>query len=180
MKISYDYVLVKAILVVFVSVLLASCTSTPTTPDNSATTAQVEITQPSIEGTYRLVSREMQNGTILQEPDAIGLLTFTKTRRNFNIAIKDDTGLTFDSRVSEYRLTPTDYSEMDVFAISNDEANRDRFVYTRTETTKSVPVKFEGNHIEFQPEGEPVLVFEGTKITATSEGLFTDVWEKVE
>lgn len=180
MKISHRCVLIEATLVILACVLLASCTNTSTESVSPATTSQVDILQPSVEGTYRLVSREMPNGTILQEPDAVGLLTFTKTRRNFNIAIKNDTGLTFDSRVSEYRLSPTEYSEMNIFAISTDEANRERFVYTRTEATKSVPVKFEGNRIEFQPESEPVLVFEGTKVTATSEGSFIDVWEKVE
>ena len=180
MKISDDHVLIKAILVILACLTLASCTNTSTEPESSPATLQGEITQPSIEGTYRFVSRELPDGTILQEPDVTGLFTYTKTRRNFNIAVKDDAGQTFGSRVSEYRLTPTEYSEMDILAISNDEADRDRVVYTRTEKTKSVPVKFEGNRIEYQPEGEPVLVFEGTKLTATSEGAFIDVWEKVE
>ena len=180
MKISHGSVLIKATLVILASVLLGSCTSTSTGPESPAATSQGETPQPSVEGTYRLVSRELPNGTILREPDVIGLFTYTKTRRNFNVAVKDDAGQTFGSRVSEYRLTPTEYSEMNVFAVANDEENRDRVVYTRTEATKSVPVKFEGNRIEFQPEGEPVAVFEGTKLTATMEGEFIDVWEKVE
>jgi len=37
-----------------------------------------------------------------------------------------------------------------------------------------------GGRIEFKPPFDPpALVFEGNKITATLEGGFVDVWEKV-
>jgi hypothetical protein len=47
---------------------------------------------PSIEGTYRLVSRQLPDGTVLKPPDIMGLLTYTKSHRNFNIVWKDATG----------------------------------------------------------------------------------------
>lgn len=178
MKVSHDSVFMKAILVALTGVLLTSCQSRA--PENPGATLQGGTPQPSIEGTYRLVSRELADGTKLQAPDVMGLFTYTKTRRNFNIAAKDEKGPTFNSRIAEYHLTPTDYSETHVLAIASNDTDRDRFTYTRTESTKSVPVKAEGDRIEFQPEGEPVLVFEGTKLTATMEGEFVDVWEKVE
>src|SRR5712691_11083075 len=67
---------------------------------------------PSIEGTYQLISRKLPDGTVLKPPDIMGLLTYTKTHRNFNIVIKDATGKFYSySLVSTYTLTPTEYSE---------------------------------------------------------------------
>ena len=56
----------------------------PPTPQASST--------PSIAGTYRLVSRQMPDGTLLRPPEVIGLFTYTKTHRNFNILQKGATG----------------------------------------------------------------------------------------
>src|SRR5262245_51964437 len=47
---------------------------------------------PSIEGTYRLVSRTSKDGTVLTPPEVIGLLTYTKEYRQFNIVSKDAEG----------------------------------------------------------------------------------------
>src|SRR5687768_9971310 len=46
----------------------------------------------SIEGTYRLVSRTLKDGTVLKPPEAIGLQTYTKEHRQFNIIGKDPEG----------------------------------------------------------------------------------------
>jgi hypothetical protein len=40
---------------------------------------------PSVEGTYRLVSRTLPDGKVQSPPDVIGLMTYTKGYRNFNI-----------------------------------------------------------------------------------------------
>lgn len=178
MKVSHDSVFMKTTLLVLTGMLLTSCGGTA--PENPAATSQGETSQPSIEGTYRLVSRELADGTKFQAPDVMGLFTYTKTQRNFNIAARDEKGPTFNAHTAEYRLTPTDYSETSVLTVASDDTDRDRFKVMRTESTKSVPVKVEGDRIELQPQGEPVLVFEGTKLTATMEGEFVDVWEKVE
>jgi hypothetical protein len=43
------------------------------------------------------------------------------------------------------------------------------------------PVTVEGERIQFKhPFDRPSLVFEGNKITATAEGEFVAVWEKVQ
>ena len=57
---------------------------------------------PSIEGTYQLVSRTLPDGTVLKPPDIMGLFTYTKTHRNFNIVIKDAMG-----KFYSYSLVPT-------------------------------------------------------------------------
>jgi hypothetical protein len=136
---------------------------------------------PSIEGTYQLVSRTLPNGTVLKPPDIMGLWTHTKSHRSFNLVLKDATGK-FSSRsaVSTYKLTATEYSETLLFSIVNDQIGGKDIVYDLSGKTQSVPVKMEGGRIEFKsPFTPPTLVFEGNKITATAEGSFVDVWEKV-
>jgi len=136
---------------------------------------------PSIEGTYQLVSRTLPNGTVLKPPAIMGLFTYTKTHRNFNIVIKDATGKFYSySLVSTYTLTPTEYSETRLFSILNDQPGGKDIVYDLSEKTQSAPVKMAGGRIDFKPPFDPpVLVFEGNKMTATLEGGFVDVWEKV-
>jgi hypothetical protein len=135
---------------------------------------------PSIEGTYQLVSRKLPDGTVLKPPDIMGLFTYTKTHRNFNIVQKDATGkFASYSVVSTYTLTPTEYSETLLFSIRTDQIGGQDIVYDLVGKTQSVPVTMEGGRIEFKPPFDPpVLVFEGNKITATRDGR-VDVWEKV-
>jgi hypothetical protein len=137
---------------------------------------------PSIEGTYQLISRKLPDGTVLKPPDIMGLFTHTKTHRSFNIVLKDATGK-FSSRsaVSTYKLTATEYSETVLFSIVNDQIGGKDIVYDLSSQTRSVPVTVEGGRIQFKsPFTPPTLVFEGNKITATAEGGFVDVWEKVQ
>jgi hypothetical protein len=136
---------------------------------------------PSIEGTYQLVSRTLPNGTVLKPPDIMGLFTYTKSHRNFNVVWKDATSkFASYSVVSTYKLTPTEYSETLLFSIRTDQIGGKDIVYDLAGKTQSVPVKMEGGHIQFKPPFDrPALVFEGNKITATLEGEFVDVWEKV-
>lgn len=73
---------------------------------------------PNIEGTYRLVSRTLRDGTVLRPPDVMGLQTYTKTHRNFNILSKDPDGKYVSrSIVATYTLTPTDCIETTLFHI---------------------------------------------------------------
>jgi hypothetical protein len=143
----------------------------------SAASAQA----PSIEGTYQLISRTLPDGTVIKPPDMMGLFTFTKTHRNFNIVRKDATGkFNSYSLVSTYKLTATEYSETLLFSILNDQIGGKDIVYDLSGKAQSVPVKMEGGRIQFKPPFDPpALVFEGNKITATLEGGFVDVWEKV-
>jgi hypothetical protein len=131
----------------------------------SAASAQ----SPSIEGTYQLVSRTLPNGTVLKPPDIMGLLTYTKTHRNFNIVIKDATGKFYSySLVSTYKLTPAEFSETRLFSILNDQPGGKDIVYDLSGKTQSVPVTMEGGRLQFKPPFDPpALVFEGNKMTAT-------------
>ena len=137
---------------------------------------------PTIEGTYTLSSRKLPDGTVLKSPDIMGLLTYTKSHRNFNVIWKDATGKFFSySLVSTYKLTPTEYSETLLFSILNDQIGGKDIVYDLSGKTQSVPVKMEGGRLQFKlPFDPPAVLFEGDKMTATAEGRFVDLWEKVD
>jgi hypothetical protein len=136
---------------------------------------------PTIEGTYQLVSRQLPDGTMQRPPAIMGLLTYTKDYRNFNILWKDAAGKFFSySIVSTYKLTPTQYSETLLFSILNDQIGGKEISYELSGQTRSAPVTVQGRRIQFQPPFDPpAFVFEGVKLTATAEGRFADVWEKV-
>jgi hypothetical protein len=138
----------------------------------SAASAQA----PSIEGTYRLVSRTLRDGTVVKPPDVMGLQTYTKRYRNFNILSKDAKGQ-FVSRsiVATYTLTPTEYIEITLFHIlvRGQEVRHE----VSTPPQRSV-VTIDAGRIQFRTE-QRVAVYEGNRFTATSPDS-VDVWEKVE
>lgn len=77
---------------------------------------------PTIEGTYILVSRVLPDGTELSPPDVLGLITYPRNYRNFNVTWKDAQGRFFSmSYAAAYGLTATGYSEENIFYMINDE-----------------------------------------------------------
>lgn len=137
---------------------------------------------PSIEGTYKLVERELQDGTRQTAPDVMGMLTYTKTSRNFNVLWKDAKGKFFSySIVSTYNLTPTEYSETLLYSILNDQIGGKEIVYNLSGETRTAPVTIENGRIKMKlPFDPPSVVFAGDSLTATAEGVFVDHWERVE
>jgi hypothetical protein len=138
-------------------------------------------TAPSIEGTYRLVSRRTPDGTMLRPPEVMGLFTYTKTHRNFNILQRDAAG-TFRSFsvVSTYTLTAMEYTETLLFSVRTDQTGGKDPVYDVSGQAGRAPVTVEGGRIQFKPPFDPPsFVFEGNTLTATLDGR-VDVWEKVE
>jgi hypothetical protein len=138
--------------------------------------------QPTIEGTYKLISRQLPDGTMQKPPQIMGLLTYTKSHRNFNIVWKDAAGkFSSYSLVSTYKLTPAEYSETLLFSVLTDQIGGKDTVYDLSGKAQSVPVTMNGGRIQFKlPFDPPTVVFEGEKLTATAEGRFVDLWEKVQ
>jgi hypothetical protein len=137
---------------------------------------------PNIEGTYKLISRKLSDGTLQGSSDVMGLLTYTKSYRNFNVIWKDAKGKFFSfSYVATYKLAPTEYSETNVFSIINDQIGGKEISYNLSSQTGTSPVTVKDGRIQFKLPlfNEPSVVFEGGKLTATGLG-FVDVWEKVE
>jgi len=142
---------------------------------------------PSIEGTYQFVSRTLPDGTMLKPPDIMGLCTFTKSHRNFNLVQKDATGkFSSTSFVSTYKLTATEFTQTLLFSIRTDQIGGKDIVYDLSGKTGSTPVTVEAGRIQFKetfagPFGTRSFVFEGNKWTSTAENnANVDVWEKVQ
>jgi len=142
-----------------------------------------EASKPlSIEGTYKLVRRDLPDGTKQWPPDFLGLMTYTKQYRNFNVYWKDAKGKSFSvSNIATYKLTDKEYSEKSLDFMVNDEMGGKGISYDPSSATGSSPVTIKEGRIEFQLplHGEPSLVFEGDKFKATRPGVFIDYWEKV-
>jgi hypothetical protein len=134
----------------------------------------------SIEGSYMLVQRELADGNKQGPPDIMGMMTFTKKYRNFNIMMKDKEGKFFSlSTVVEYTLTSDMYTEKTLFSITNDEINGKDVNYDLAGNSVSVPVTSDGNSLKFQIPNSPMLTVTGDKVIAKGEN-FIDTWKKVE
>jgi hypothetical protein len=135
----------------------------------------------NIEGTYHLVIRKLADGTRISDPDIYGLMTFTKTDRNFNIVYKDKEGKLFSySLISKYKLTDGEYSETLVYSLLNDEQSGKGLNYLMEEKTETMPVKSSEGKLEVKMPFDPVTItFTGDRIVAVGDN-FTDYWEKIE
>lgn len=135
-----------------------------------------------IEGTYKLVLRELPDGKKLGPPDIVGYMTFTKEYRNFNVYWKDPQGKAFSiSYVASYTLKDKEYSEKSIYYMENNEIDGKPVRYDHTGPSGTSPVIRKNGRVEFQLPlyGEPFGVFEGNKFTASRKGAFVDHWEKV-
>ena len=149
------------------------------------TAASAPPKPPSIEGTYRLVSRDMRNGTKQVPPTVDGLMSFSKGYRNFNIYVRYSAGKVLSlSYVASYQLTPTEYHEKSIFFLLNDESSGKGATYDLSGRSGAAPVTLTGARVAFTfpLHDEPAVVFEGTRMTATENGpygSFVDHWERV-
>ncbi len=133
-----------------------------------------------IEGTYRLVSRDLPDGTTVDPPEIAGLITYDHGYRNFNIYWKDADGNPVSlGSVSRYQLTEDSYTETNVYHV---ESSSDSGVtYDLSDTSGTVTVTRDGGAITMDLPlwGEPHVVIDENGLTATREGAFVDHWEKV-
>ncbi len=145
-------------------------------------TAGEVLPLPSIEGTYKLIWRELPDGTKQRYPDVLGLMTYTKEYRNFNVYWRDAEGKAFSvSYMATYKLTEKDYSEKSVYRMVNDQIGGKRLSYDLSGPSGTSPVSIKEGRIEFQLPlyDEPSVAFEGARFTASKPGVFVDFWEKV-
>ena len=137
---------------------------------------------PNIEGTYELVRRELPNGAVQKAPDVIGLLTFTRERRNFNVFWTDADGRRCSiGAISEYSLTDDEYMEKNIYYCINDETEGTGVNYDVSSMSARSPVTKERGalHFTLPLHNEPKVVFTPDGFTATREGEFVDHWKKI-
>jgi hypothetical protein len=149
---------------------------------SAASHAMKGMKGPSIDGTYRFVSRDLPDGTKVDPPVAIGLMTLSHGYRNLTITWKDANGKrTSMSYMAKYTFTPTEYTETSLYYAFDDQASGKPATYDVTETTKSAPVTEKDGEISFTfpHNGEPAVVFDSKGMTATRPGVFVDHWVRV-
>lgn len=142
----------------------------------------IDTMKANIEGTYRLVERELPDGTVQHAPDVIGLLTFTREHRNFNVFWTDEHGRRCSiGAISEYTLTDDEYMEKNIYYCVNDETEGTGVNYDLSSTAMTSPVtKEQGSlHFTLPLHDEPEVVFTNDGFTATREGEWVDHWKKI-
>lgn len=133
-------------------------------------------------GTYRLVSRDLPDGTTVGPPNTQGLLTYADGYRNFNIYWTDADGNPVSlSIIAEYELTDDTYTETNVYTMVNDAA-AGGVSYDLAAASGSAPVtRGEGTlSLKLPLRNEPDVVVTADGLTATREGEFVDHWERVQ
>jgi len=133
-----------------------------------------------VEGTWRLVKRQLPDGTVQTPPTVVGLYTLTDGLRHFNLFFRTSNGKTAAITVlSKFTITAREYTETTT-ASSLDDGSGKPVVYDFSAQTKTTPVTRDGGRISYKlPFEPPTLVFEGDKMTATAKGMFVDYWERL-
>jgi hypothetical protein len=145
-----------------------------------ANTAVAE--KSGLEGTYRLISRQLPDGTIKSSPDVLGLLSFTKTHRNLQVVWKAANGILCSySLASTYSFTPAKYTEKILFTSLNDYTTGQKIAFDLVKRNQTVQIisaaEIDPAKTPFEP---PTMVIDGNRIITTAEGMFIDEWERIE
>lgn len=146
------------------------------------TALAAEPSGPSIQGNYVLEYRELPGGKQVRPPEVIGVCTFTGTYRNFNIYWTENGQPVSMAMISKYTFTPTEYTEENLYSVSNNWMGDKGVKYQTTPVTGKSPVTIKGEQIEFKLplHGEPAVVFDRQGFTATVPDGFVDHWKKME
>jgi len=138
--------------------------------------------QPTIEGNYILESRALPDGKMVRPPEIAGMMTFTKTHRNFNVYWKADGKPVSISTISRYAFDGKQYTEESLYYMENLPGSSTGIAYNTKSEKGSSPVRVEGGSFGFKLplHEEPDVVFAADGMTATRAGVFVDHWKKVE
>lgn len=137
---------------------------------------------PSIEGSYVLEYRELPDGKKVSAPEVMGMITFTKDRRNFNVYWQENGKPSSISAICRYTLTDKEYTEESTYYMMNDAAAGKGPTYETSPASGKAVVTVKGDQISFKLplHDEPELVFTKTGFTATRAGAFVDHWKKID
>jgi hypothetical protein len=134
-----------------------------------------------IEGTFRLVKRELPDGTVQTPPTVAGLWTMVNGYRQLNVFWHTPEGKpAWASGLWTYRMTANAYTETVIYFVMDDGSGKPVTSNVSGET-KRVVVTRQGGRIAYKlPFDPPSVVFAGDRMTATLEGAFIDYWERVQ
>jgi len=134
---------------------------------------------PSIQGSYVLESRDTPDGKQVRPPEVMGMMTFTKDRRNFNVYWTQGGKPASISLISKYTLSDTEISEESTYFMMNDGSGPK---YETTPSSGKSPVTMKDGKLSFKlpTHDEPAVVFDKDGFTATRAGEFVDHWKKID
>ena len=131
------------------------------------------------DGSYRLVTRKLPDGTVLTPPAVHGMGTFKNGIYQLTIFWRTPNGKPASlSRISRWRWSENEVEATPLaFFIDDGSGNP---VYEWGGETRRVPVRREGTRIMHQHPLDPVfMVWDRDKQIATIEGVLEDHWERV-
>jgi hypothetical protein len=134
----------------------------------------------SLEGSYILEYRLLPDGKRLESSEVIGMMTYTKDRRNMNVYWSEGGKATSISVIASYSLSETEYTEKDIYFAKNDAGSG--IVYDLSgKSGKSPVVAKDGKLSMLLPlHGEPSMSIEPNgDLVASEAGVFSDHWKKV-
>ena len=135
---------------------------------------------PNIEGTYMLEYRETSDGKKIMAPEILGMLSFSKNVRNFNVYWMSGGKPSSISMVAKYTLSDKEYTEDCMYYAENMDGKG--ITYNTAATHGVSPVTMKDGAISFTPalHGEPMLSITKSGMIATMTGKFTDHWKKID
>ena len=137
---------------------------------------------PTLEGTWRLLSRDLPDGSSQTPPAIVGLLTFQDGYRNFNVMWKDKESAKSASIsiISTYEFEGSEYSEKNLYYMMNDEIGGQGTSYDVSGKSGSSPIKFENGRFSWKMPlfDEPTITYQGDQLVANGPN-FVDHWERV-
>jgi hypothetical protein len=136
--------------------------------------------KPSIEGSYMLDYRELPDGRKARAPEIIGMMTFTKDHRNFNIYWTENGKPCSLSMISKYTLSDTEYTEDNIYDADNATGKGVSYDVVPSHGKSDVTSKGGGFEFTFPLHSEPKVVLDDNGFTATRKGVFVDHWKKID
>jgi hypothetical protein len=135
---------------------------------------------PNIEGTYILEYRETSDGKKIVAPEIVGMLSYSKTMRNFNFYEMSGGKSSSISMVAKYTLSDKEYTEDCMYYSENLDGKG--ITYSTAAMHGVSPVTMKDGAIVFTPalHGEPMLAISKSGLIATKTGVFTDHWKKLD
>lgn len=134
----------------------------------------------NIEGTYMLEYRETADGKKMMAPEIVGMLSYSKNVRNFNVYWMSGGKPSSISMVAKYTLSEKEYTEDCMYYAENMDGKG--ITYNTAATRGVSPVTMKDGAIVFTPalHGEPMLAISKSGMIATKTGAFTDHWKKID
>jgi len=136
----------------------------------------------AIEGSWKLVSRTLPDGTTVAGPHLQGLMTFSNGYRHISVVFQTPDGKFGSfSALAAYTISSTEYRETRLFRVFDDPSSGKGVDYQTSGAMKVEPVNQRGRQVRINAPFDPVIwSFEGDTLTAIAVGgEFEDSWQRV-